>query len=300
MIKKYITTIILSSLILLSGCTSNLNKTAFNINKNTPSSNIKGPMWKLENTNNTIYLYGTIHNASKDIYPLHKDVENAFDESDIFVMEQNFSDPSLDKQLLNTLLYYKDDDTMENHLSKEALDIVKKYSSLIKGGYEESIKLKPFAYARSMEDILSANRNFDSNFGVDKYFLQKSQISNKEILSLDDSIELYKDLGNLSDQCANKIILNLNNITDNSGLASFEMWKNSDIEKLKLDIDTSLQEYNQIVLINRNKKWVEKIINYIDDDKNYFIAVGFAHFVGEESIIALLNEKGITVSFLSN
>lgn len=285
---------------LLFGCSSNLSKTPFNIDAHAQSSNIKGPMWKIEGVNNIIYLYGTIHNASKSIYPLHKDVEDAFEESDIFVMEQNFSDPSLDKHLLNSLMYYQNNDTLENHLSKDALDIVKKYSSLIKGGYQSAIKLKPFAYTRIMEDILTYNESFDSKFGVDNYFLQKAQITNKKILSLDNSIELYKDLGNISDECANQIVLQLDNIDSKSGLTSFEMWKNSDIEALKLDIDTSSQDYNQIVLVNRNKQWVEKIINYINDDKDYFIAVGFAHFVGEESIIELLRDKGFTTSFLSD
>lgn len=296
--KRVISIIIIILLLSLFGCSFNTSKKVFNINPNTPSSNIKGPMWKIEDSNNTVYLYGTIHNASKEIYPLHKDVEDSFNESDFFVMEQNYLD--LDKNALNKLCYYQNGDTMENHLSKEALTIVKKYAKKYNGGYSEAIKLKPFAYTRNMADILANNKNFDSRFGVDNYFFQKAQITNKPILSLDNFIEIYEDLGNISDECSNKIILQLDNINSDSGLKSLEKWKNANIESYEQNEDVSLQEYEDIILYNRNKKWVEKIIEYINDDKNYFVAAGSSHFEGDKSVINLLKEKGYTVSFLSN
>ena len=298
--KNFITIIIIISLTFIFGCEANLSNRVFNIDPNKESTNIKGPLWKVEDDNNTVYLYGTIHNANKDIYPLHDDIEEAFNNSDILVVEQDFSDERLDRNELKSLLYYENGDTMENHLTEKALNIVKKYSKTIQGGYKEAIKLKPFAYARSMEDILSKSDKFDSSFGVDNYFLQKAQILNKEIISLDNTLKLYEDLGKLSDKYSNEIILNLDNITEESGVESLEMWKTASIENLELSLDTSLKEYNDIVLYKRNEEWIEKVIKYINDDKDYFVSVGSYHLVGENSLVYLLEKRGFKVLFLSN
>lgn len=307
---------IISAIILsvsLFGCGGNKNNYVFGIDPSTPSSNIKGPMWKLEDDDSVVYLYGTIHNAGKEIYPLHEDIEKAFEDSKIFVMEQN--DEDLDKNALQKAIYYQNGDTMEKHLSKEAIDVVKKYATKYGGNYNEIIKLKPFAYSRSMVDVICHDKSFDPKYGLDNYWFEKAKLNNKKILSLDDYVEVYGDLGNLSDEDCNKLILQLDYLSPEeqkqNGLKMLEQWKKADIESMNqededdgekyraLNLEPS-EDYLNILLFDRNEKWVDKIVNYLNDDENYFVAGGTGHFVGDKSVIDLLEKKGYTVTFLSN
>src|SRR5690606_21230816 len=52
----------------------------------------KGVAWKVENNGNVVYLLGSIHIGSPDLYPIHKDLLDAFYGSDAAYFEINMFD----------------------------------------------------------------------------------------------------------------------------------------------------------------------------------------------------------------
>ena len=86
---------------------------------------------------------------------------------------------------------------------------------------------------------------------------------------------------------------------ENPEIAYFEMlevYKEQDIDAM-LDMfaeEPSMKKLEAVLLTDRNKNWIPKIKNFIND-KPSFIAVGAAHLGGELGILSLLRDQGYTV-----
>jgi len=52
------------------------------------------------------------------------------------------------------------------------------------------------------------------------------------------------------------------------------------------------------ILVQRNLNWIDRIVDYLDDDEDYLIVVGAAHLVGDDGVIELLLERDVDVSQL--
>lgn len=82
----------------------------------------KNFLWKVQSKSTTVYLHGSIHFMKKEIYPLNRKIEDAFEKSDILAVEANINDIShIDIQKLLETAFYTDNDTLENHVTKETL-----------------------------------------------------------------------------------------------------------------------------------------------------------------------------------
>lgn len=55
------------------------------------------------------------------------------------------------------------------------------------------------------------------------------------------------------------------------------------------------KEFYNTMIIDRNNIMVDKIEEYINGDKKYFVTAGYLHFMGDDSIIKILKTNGYTV-----
>jgi len=55
------------------------------------------------------------------------------------------------------------------------------------------------------------------------------------------------------------------------------------------------EEVEDKMLHDRNVLMTEKVISYLETDKTYFVVVGLAHYLGEDSVINMLKKQGYEV-----
>src|SRR5260370_40851619 len=73
--------------------------------------------WKVSSGEHVAYLLGSIHFGSKDMYPLPKEIEDAFDRSAVLLVE---ADPNhLDLQKIQAKAEEAGDDTLWKHLNRQ-------------------------------------------------------------------------------------------------------------------------------------------------------------------------------------
>ena len=77
---------------------------------------------------------------------------------------------------------------------------------------------------------------------------------------------------------------------DSNGRKSFNIDLGKD-KKMATDIDTYLRYH---IIFKRNKIMTERIMELIENHRNnsFFFAFGVGHFIGENSVIDMLQEKG--------
>jgi uncharacterized protein YbaP (TraB family) len=78
-------------------------------------------------------------------------------------------------------------------------------------------------------------------------------------------------------------------------------WSTGDAAALESLLLGSMREYpavHQMVIVDRNHRWLPQIEKMIARGESALIAVGAAHLVGKDGIIELLKARGYTVEQL--
>ncbi|CAH1193702.1 hypothetical protein PAECIP111893_00532 [Paenibacillus plantiphilus] len=266
----------------------------------------KGFLWKVENNGSTVYLLGSIHVASKEMYPLRPAIEQAFSEADYLTVEVDISKPidAETQSLVASLSTYSDGTKLQDHISPESYKKVGEFLTGIGQKADAFDAFKPWNISLALNQIKWMNLGYDSSLGIDAYFLNKAKESMLPVLELE-SIKLQLELfDGFSPEFQEKQLLSsLESLTsgDSDIKQMSEAWAAGD-EKALLEsiqsLDEEEEEYTQKLLVDRNIPMTEHIDAYLKkgDNKTYFVVVGAAHLIGEWGIVPLLEGKGYTVA----
>lgn len=264
----------------------------------------RGFLWKAENEGNTVYLLGSIHIADSAMYPLRKEIQQAYEASDFLVVEADITKANEPKvqELVLELSSYQDGSSLKDHLSA---DTYKKLNTiLVENGLQAGAfdAFKPWSVSSTLDYLKAAKSGYDAGIGIDMFFLSQAIKQKLPILELE-SIEFQLNmLDNFSAELQDEMLAGAieNYYAEESGIDELtEMWKTGD-EKMLLDVTLEAKdqaELNIAMLTDRNLTMVDKIDGYLKkkDGSTYFVVVGAAHMLGEEGIVALLEKKGYKV-----
>ena len=272
-------------------------------------------LYKVSDEDSTIWLFGSVHVATKDMYPLPDYIKSAFDnsdilavEADIIALEQNAS--VLGEQMAKFI--YKDGTTISDNVSKETYEKAKKilekeesYNAFV-DFYNASM------WANTINNFLYTNLGYDSNLGLDSHFLQSAKDSGKTIYEIESVEAQYDMLSGFSKELQAFMLEDaVKTYNDKKAKEAIEKliksWYNGDEQGIieSNTADTSecteeekalLEEYNNAILTKRNIAMTDYAEKALQTDKDVFICVGAAHIVGDGAIVDLLCERGYEVT----
>ena len=263
----------------------------------------KSLLWEVSGNGLTkpSYLYGTIHMICKDDASLGDSLVAAIQRSDRVYFEVDMDNLM---EMLSAIKDFKmrNDTTLADLLSKEDYEKVKEYMES-KGG------LLPFSQLETYKPMLASSLLMESGIGCDEpvameqLILEEAKKNKKRV----DGLETMSYQASIFDSIPYKLQAEqLLKYVNDSGSKSeadkqfeemIEAYKTQDIEKLgeyvKKD-DGGLGNYEDILIYNRNRNWVEKLKKLMPE-KSLTIAVGAGHLAGEKGVIKLLRKAGYTV-----
>ena len=264
----------------------------------------KSFLWKVQSSQSTVYLLGSIHFLKEDVYPLNQTIENAYEASDRLVVEANINDlGKLDLKRLADKAFYKDGDDLEKHVSPETYRLIQKESKSLDMPIDLIRMQRPWFLALSFEATELMRLGYDPQYGVDYHFLAKAQ-GKKEILELESLDEQLSLLSDYSDKEQEQFLLYTLNSLSSMGRQVEDMvraWTTGDAQSLESIIadaappDASLAPVLEKLFDERNLKMTSKIEGYLKSKGTYFVIVGAGHLVGKRGIIELIKSKGYAV-----
>ncbi|ADU29034.1 TraB/GumN family protein [Evansella cellulosilytica] len=271
---------------------------------NSPSM---GVFYKVEEGSNVIYLFGSIHVGSEDIYPLHEDVEAAFAEADYLGLEIDFTEVNEFEiaQLTQEKGLYMDGRTLEGTIGTDyfelLVDIVEPH------GYPSEVLnlFQPWMVQDLLMMIRGEDAGYYSSHGIDEYFMNRAD-GEIDIIGLE---TVESQLSVITSQSEELQIEQLQSTLDNYDQLTEELhelmsiWRSGNIDmitELRYVDDHASDDYKaymQALADDRDFEMTNKIEDFIlaDTGETYFIVVGAMHLVGENSIVDLLNERGYDV-----
>ncbi len=267
----------------------------------------KNFLWRVQSTRNTVYVLGSIHLLKKDVYPLSRTIEGAFEKSDVLAVEADVSDISrLDIQKLMDTAFYQGSDSLEKHVSRKTFNLIKEETTRVGLPMELIYNQKPWFLGLTLESVELMKSGYDPNYGIDKYFLSKAGESKKisELESLDYQIDLLAGLNDEEQELFLLYTLRELKILVQEVDKLVDAWKSGAVEKMETTIARSLVEdrrfytiYDKLIY-KRNRNMAEKIEGYLRASGTYFVIVGAAHLLGDKGIIQLLKDRGYSVEQL--
>ncbi len=262
----------------------------------------KGVLWEIKSKSNTAYMFGSIHLAKADFYPLPKAAEQAYQRAQHLVVEVDVSDPGIQQKSM-PLFSYQAPDKLQNHV-KEAT--WQKLTGLLGPNAENLQSIKPAIAATALSLVNFRQLGYDPAKGIDLHFLQKAKADKKTVIALE-TVEFQAGvLGSLSDDEGDDVLsYTLDAIKSGEILhdseAMVNAWRQGDAEGLaKILYETAQKNQGskrimKLLLDDRNVGMSEKIIDLLNAGKKIFIVVGAGHTTGENSIIDLLQKQGLQV-----
>ena len=83
-----------------------------------PAAGGKLFLWEVKSATNSVYVFGSMHAAKPDMYPLPQPVEDAYRQADRLVVEADITDQAKVVESF-ALLMYAPPDSLDKHVSPE-------------------------------------------------------------------------------------------------------------------------------------------------------------------------------------
>lgn len=141
----------------------------------------------------------------------------------------------------------------------------------------------------------TALRIGDGANGVDRALIAEAD----EVIALETRSGQLSLFDNLSEDAQSDLLAGTaRNHADRSGEMLLRAWLEGNDHRLDEHVNGELlanAELKRVLLTGRNLAWVSRIDDLIRDRREPLVAVGAAHMVGAEGLLALLGERGYTI-----
>ncbi len=279
------------------------------------TNTITPTVWEVTDTDgNKMYMMGTIHLADKSVEHMPDYFETVFAESDAVALECDTSSAAISiDDVINYM--YTDGTTIKDHVSAEDYTKVTgmaKEANVYSMTYEY---VKPFMWASLLEIAAGNKSGLSSDYGVDSIIQSRASKEGKEVIEVE-GVDFQNELiASLPDEIQEYMFHEIaaqDNYMDELTKQikdMYEDWKaGNEISETETSGEESLtehekeltEEYQRMMLTDRNKGMADKAKEYIKSGKTVLFAVGAAHFSGDEGIKKLMEDSGYTFRKLTS
>lgn len=262
----------------------------------------RGLLFEIKSGNKVGYLFGSIHIAKADFYPMSPKVEQAYMQADTVAVEADTTDMAAVQAIMPKLMYTAPD-KLESHLQPATWN---NFKATFGPGADQMQGLKPFTVISAVMMQVGMQMGYNPQQGIDMHFITRTKSDKKNLVELE-SLAFQADiLGGLNDEEGDALISStLEAMKKRELFKDLEKivtaWKAADataIAQLFIESgnkDAASKKFMKMLLDDRNEGMVTKINTMMSEGKKLFVVVGAGHLAGEKSIVDLLKKQGLEV-----
>ncbi|HLU07725.1 MAG TPA: TraB/GumN family protein [Woeseiaceae bacterium] len=259
-------------------------------------------MWQLDGHNNRVYLLGSVHLLRADDHPLPSVIDETYEDAEKVIMELDMDDvdPVEAQSLLTELGLIQDDRSLSDLMGPEYAEAAALATSA-DIPLSMLVKSEPWLAAITVEQLMLSRIGFNPLYGIEHHFMEKAEADEKEILGLETVEEQLRFLDSMSIESQRALLLqSLKESVDIQKIMDelVDAWRHGDIAFMQDNMLDEMKEYPELyrtIVVDRNRNWLGKIRELLDDEDDYLIIVGALHLIGEDGLPALLAEQGLEV-----
>jgi uncharacterized protein len=268
----------------------------------TPATAPKNTLWSIKGRENKVYLVGSMHmlRASDALPPA---IDAAYKDAESLLMEIDMDnlDPMANQKVAMELGMLPEDKSLESQLDAASYAKVVAYAREV--GLDERFlnRFQPWFAAVTLTQLNLIKVGFEANSGVEMRLTARAAKDRKEIRGLETLDEQLGLLAKLPLEQQREFLLF--SVEDGSRARTeidkmVSAWRKGDVKSLSALLSEGFEKYPDLyrpLTVERNRKWIGRIEDLLDDKEDYLVVVGALHLVGTDSVIDLLQKKGYKV-----
>jgi uncharacterized protein len=250
----------------------------------------------------SLYLGGTIHLLRPSDFPLPAEYQQAFDKSQMLVLEtdlQKASSPEFGQKMMQQMMY-TGGKNLSSELRPEVWKGLQDYSAANQVAIGQLMQFKPFMVSLMM--VMQQGQKSGLTQGVDFYFNQQARLQSKNIGELESADEVLNFMNALNDQDPNQtIIATLRDLKkmDEMMVKATAAWRAGELSVIEKEMLVPMKkefpEIYRLLVTDRNNKWMQKIEAMLATPEKEMILVGSLHLVGDDGLLKQLRKKGYKI-----
>ena len=262
-------------------------------------------LWHVRSATGEAWLFGGIHALPPDITWISPMMKKAMDSSDRLVLEVvGLEDTAQITRTFQQLGNSPDQPPLAERLPpelREAGEALRVKSRLNPARFAT---LESWAAALSLAGAATANLAMVREAGVERVLAARYRAKRKPVIGLETPARQFTYFDQLPEADQRAMLASVIADADNAPQAYRDMvtaWLTGDTEKLAQAANRGLLQRPQIrdaILVRRNRDWADQIGDMLALGSSPFIAVGAAHLASDDSVQALLEARGYTVTRL--
>lgn len=273
----------------------------------TSTASATSSVWQItDDSNNSIYLGGTVHVLTAEDYPLPAEFDRAYGLTDVLVLETDMAkldSPAFQQMMLSEMSYPKGQDVTQ-YLTPDTYQQLAAHCESRGIGMQVINNFKPSMISLMLTMIELQRLNFTGT-GVDKHFNNKALADGKGLGKLETAEEQLAFIAGLGKGKEDALIRY--SLEDIKTLPRFmaEMktaWRAGEPQALVdlaiTPLVTDFPDIYQSLLVQRNNNWLPQIEAMFNNQQTELVLVGALHLVGKDGLLQRLEAAGYTVKQL--
>lgn len=267
-----------------------------------------GAMFEIQRAGQSAYVFGTIHVGRADFYPFDDKVLQALQHSTSVALEIDPGNTQGLAALMTKYGIYADGKSLAQELSQplqqQLNPLLKKY-----GLTPAAVaNMKPWLLATVLGISEYTYQGYLPQYGVDSTLAAFAKSHDKPLVELETAEQQLSLLGKLTSTEQIQFLQDsIDEIQDpekaRRSLQLITLWRDGDVEGLTAMLaeltsdDTFTGKFVQRALLDeRNPGLADGIAKLASTTPHAFVGIGMLHLVGKNSVLAILQQRGYTVT----
>lgn len=292
--------LILPLLLLVQACSSFPSMAAWDGPKQgTPA------LWHVHGPEGEAWLFGGIHALPANIKWITPEMKKAMEASDRLVLEVvGLEDSAEITRIFQQLGNSPGQPSLAERLPPALRDAGEKLRAKGRVNPSKFETLESWAAAITLAGAATADLDMVREAGVERVLAERYRKRDKAVIGLETAARQFTYFDQLPEDDQRAMLASVIADADNAPAAYRDMvtgWLTGDVGLLEEAANRGLLQRPQIreqILVRRNRDWAEQITDMLRLGARPFVAVGAAHLAGPDSVQALLEARGYTVTRL--
>lgn len=261
-------------------------------------------LWRIADEDSEIWLFGTVHILPRDVVWRSERVNQAFAASDEFVTETD-TGPAATAEFQALTQQLGEMPEGENLLTQLDAPSRARLERLARqSGFqpEQFTRVRPWLAAMQLSYFHAVRQGNEAEAGVEAVLGAEAATQRKRHTFLETPAQQIHILADLPHADQLRFLqATLRQIEEESTVLDDmdDAWARGELDDLGEQLDAQIGEagpaVHQALIVDRNRAWTDEIVERLNGEGKIFIAVGAAHLVGDNSVVAMLRERGIEV-----
>ena len=263
-------------------------------------------LWTVRGEHNTVHLLGSIHVLRPGDVDLPRAALEAYADAEQLVMEIDLDDPAVadPTALLGTMqrtALLPEGESLRSVMGDDYAAIA---GRVRESGLDLAVfdRFAPWFVATMLLQLELAQRGFQPELGIEQQLVDRAVRDGKPIEGLETAEQQFAVLAGLPLPEQKRFLLMTLGETDRLDEEIEDLlaaWRSGDADALEDMLSAAFEEFPELyrpLTEDRNRAWVERLEELLEDRDDYLVVVGALHLVGRHSVVDLLRQRGHTVT----